>query len=98
MCLNFSNMPRQIELFKKDRPGEKGVKHEPKFDMVIEGFGTRTIEKTKKPHECFACNLPIEPGSKAEKSVPVVDERPQWQYARYRHLLPACPLPEDEPA
>ena len=90
-------MPEQIELFKKYEPKEKKKKHKPEFEAVFDGFGARTIEKTEKPHECFACNLPIEPGSKAEKLVPIVDERPQRQYAKYRHL-PACPPPEDEPS
>ncbi len=90
-------MSEQIKLFKKYKPKEKRRKSKPQFEMETDGFGVEIIEKTEKPHECFACNLPITPGSKAEKHTPVVDERPQWQYAKYRHL-PACPPPEDEPS
>ena len=90
-------MPEQIELFQKKKPKEKEKKRKPQFEAVIDGFGVETIKKTEKAHQCFVCNLPIEPGSKAEKRTPVVDERPLWYQAIYRHK-PVCPPPEDEPS
>lgn len=91
-------MPEQIELFVKEKPKKriKKKRGSMEFEAVFDGFGTKTIEKTEKPHECFACDLPIAVGSKAEKETPIADGRSQWQYARYRHL-PTCPPPEDEP-
>ena len=89
-------MATQFELFRKLKTEKKKIKQRPKFEAVIDGFGIETIDQTAEDHVCFACNLLIKPGSKAEKSTPVVDERPQWQYTKYRHL-PSCPPPEDEP-
>lgn len=85
----------QVKLFDAKHKEKRG-KQKPKFEAVIDGFGVETIPETKEPHECFACLLPIPPGSKAEKRTPVIDGKPLWYQSIYKHK-PACPPIEDEP-
>lgn len=88
-------MVQGVGLFEK-KSKTKSSKRETGFESVEDGFGVQTIEKTDKPHECFACLLPIVPGSMAEKRTPVIDGRPLWYQSIYKHK-PACPPIEDEP-
>ena len=75
----------------------KEKQRKPQFEAMEDGFGIETVLETKEPHECFACPLPITPGSMAEKRTPVIDGRPLWYQAIYKHK-PACPPIEDEPS
>lgn len=89
-------MEKQMELFEKGKlkKEKKSKKRKPIFEMIRDGLGSQTIEKTEKPHVCYACSLPIVPGSRVEKLTPIGDGKPLWRDAIYRHLKPACtPLP-----
>ena len=85
-------MPEQIKLFKNKSAG-KNKKEKPKFESVIDGHGVETIERTEVIHKCFACRSDIGIGSKAEKITPVVDDKPIWHQAIYRHINPPCRPP-----